>query len=101
MERFLLKFLWLDKSIAVAVDQKVEDKTTPLTEYFFWPQKDAWELVKLFLEKTSWISQAESIYLLNKITEVINYWQEKDISNRRDVNKAREYFKDVTFIGYE
>lgn len=101
MEKFLLKFIWLDKSIAVALDQKVEDKVTPLTEYYFWPQKDAWELMKVYLEKTTWISQTESISLLNKITEVINFWQEKDISNKRDMQKAREFFKDVKFIGYD
>ena len=43
MNKFILKFLWLEKSVAVALDQKVGDKTIPLTEYFFWPQKDAWE----------------------------------------------------------
>nr|YP_009145371.1 putative ribosomal protein 3 [Cryptoglena skujai]AKL38996.1 putative ribosomal protein 3 [Cryptoglena skujai] len=101
MEKFLLKFLWLDKSIAVALDQRVEDKVTPLTEYYFWPQKDAWDLMKIYLEKTTWISQTESISLLNKITEVINFWQEKDLTNKKDIHKARIFFKDVQFIGYD
>ena len=101
MEKFVLKFLWLDKSIAVALDQRVEDKITPLTEYYFWPQKDAWDLMKNYLEKTTWISQTEAISLLNKITEVINFWQEKDLANKKDIHKARIFFKDVKFIGYD
>lgn len=101
MEKFLIKVLWLDKSIAIALDQKIEDRVTPLTEYFFWPKKDAWELMKVYLEKTTWISQIDSISLLNKITEVINFWQEKDFANKKDIDKARKIFKGVKFIGYD
>nr|YP_009145438.1 putative ribosomal protein 3 [Monomorphina parapyrum]AKL78968.1 putative ribosomal protein 3 [Monomorphina parapyrum] len=101
MERFVLKFLWLDKSIGVSLDQKVGDKTTPLTEFFFWPQKDAWEEMKFYLESKSWILQTESIYLLNQITEVINFWQEKDGVSKKDLNKIKEQFPDTIFVGYE
>ncbi len=101
MERFVLKFLWLEKSIGVALDQRVGDKSTPLTEYFFWPQKDAWEEMKFYLESKSWILQTESILLLNEITEVINSWQEKDGLVKKDINKVREQFRDAIFVGYE
>lgn len=101
MEKFLLKFIWLDKSIGVALDQRIEDNITPLTEYFFWPQKDAWELMKVFLENTTWISQTESIALLNKLTEIINFWQEKDIADKKDIQKVRSIFKDVEFVAYD
>ena len=34
IEKFILKFIWLEKNIAVILDQKVGDKTITLTEYF-------------------------------------------------------------------
>nr|YP_007517003.1 putative ribosomal protein 3 [Euglena viridis]AEY70776.1 putative ribosomal protein 3 [Euglena viridis] len=101
MERFILKFLWLEKSIAVCLDQKIGDRTTPLTEYFFWPQKDAWEEMKIFLENKAWITENESILLLNQITEVINDWQGKDSIQRKDTARLREKFTNSVFIGFD
>lgn len=101
MEKFILKFLWLEKNIAVALDQKVGEKTIPLTEYFFWPQKDAWEEIKLYLENEKWIPQSEAIVLLNQITEVINFWQEKENSGKKELNKVRERFPNALFIGFD
>ena len=100
MDKFVLKFLWLEKSIAVSLDQKIADKTMPLTEYFFWPQKDAWEEMKFFLDTKGWISQVDSIALLNRITEVINYWQDKEDLHKREISKVREKFQDCLFVGY-
>jgi len=99
--KLLLKFLWLDKSIAVCLDQKVGDNFTPLTEYFFWPQKDAWEEMKLFLDSKSWIDQKDSIILLNQITEVINLWQEKDSSvlDKKYFSVLKDKFPDIVFLG--
>jgi 30S ribosomal protein 3 len=101
MDRFVLKFLWLEKTIAVALDQKIGEKTVPLTEFYFWPQKDAWEEMKLFLEKKSWISQADVITILNQVTEVINYWQDKDNLSKKELAKIRSKFADSLFVGYE
>ena len=49
---FRLSFLWLDKNIAVSVDQvtKKAGAATPITEFFFWPRRDAWEELKDCLE---------------------------------------------------
>lgn len=101
MQKFILKFLWLEKSIAVGLDQKVGDKTTPITEFFFWPRKDAWEDLKLELEVKPWISQAESITLLNLTTEVINFWQEETEADRKDLSKVKERFPNCLFIGHD
>ena len=100
MNKFILKFLWLEKSIAVCLDQKIGEKTTPLTEYFFWPQKDAWEEMKNFLESKPWITQAESVILLNQITEIINFWQEKEPTfiNKNDFSSLSSKFPNVIFI---
>lgn len=99
MDNYVLKFLWLEKSIAVSLDQCVGDKTSPLTEYFFWPQRDAWEEMKNFLESKTWISQATSILLLNQITEVINFWQDKDNFSKKDVSKVKDKFPNCLFVG--
>lgn len=98
---YVLKFLWLDKSIAVSLDQCVGDKTTPLTEYYFWPQRDAWEEMKTYLENQDWIPQGTSILLLNQVTEVINFWQEKDSLEKKDISKVKEKFPKCLFVGYD
>jgi hypothetical protein len=101
---YALNFLWLEKNIAVAVDQVVtqvrqlskssfpcellllclgqrpcpllsphastntstgsedvvgvmQTQRSPLTEYFFWPRKDAWEELKSCLEGKPWVSE--------------------------------------------
>lgn len=99
MSKFVLKFLWLQKSVAVGLDQVVGERTTPLTEFFFWPQHDAWEDMKNFLEGKTWISQTDSIVLLNLITEVINDWQDKTELERKDVKAISDKFVGVLFIG--
>nr|YP_009503349.1 putative ribosomal protein 3 [Euglena clara]AXA45496.1 putative ribosomal protein 3 [Euglena clara] len=101
MNKLILKFLWLEKSIAVCLDQTVGVKTTPLTEYFFWPQKDAWEEMKNYLEDKPWVTQADSIFLLNQITEVINCWQEKNPVYKKNLNKLSEKFPNCLFVGHD
>ncbi len=40
---YRLTFLWQEQNLAAAVDQVyARGQTSPLTEYFVWPRKDAW-----------------------------------------------------------
>ncbi|KAL1815414.1 hypothetical protein DCAR_0519670 [Daucus carota subsp. sativus] len=75
--RLVLKFVWMEKNIGLALDQVIPGHgSIPLSPYYFWPRKDAWEELKVMLERKPWISQKEVVILLNQATDIINLWQQ-------------------------
>ncbi|KAK4487557.1 hypothetical protein RD792_005796 [Penstemon davidsonii] len=75
--RLVLKFIWMEKNIGLGLDQIIPGHgPVPLSPYFFWPRKDAWEELKTTLESKPWISQKKMIILLNQATDIINLWQQ-------------------------
>lgn len=109
---YKLNFLWLDKNIAVAVDQVyARGAQSPLTEYFVWPRRDAWDELRVALEAKPWITDRDRIVLLNRLTEVINFWQESVAAEgeeagaegeqqpRPTIDEARGVFPDCSFTG--
>lgn len=95
--RFVLKVVWLDKDVALAVDYVISKGTSPLTAYYFWPRSDAWQELKDELDKKNWITDGEKIQLLNQATEVINFWQEK--GRVTSMLQAQQKFPEVVFSG--
>ncbi|KAL7190704.1 hypothetical protein ACSBR2_022892 [Camellia fascicularis] len=75
--KLVLKFIWMEKNIGLALDHVIPGHgTIPLSPYYFWPRKDAWEELKVLLESKPWISQKQMIILLNQATDIINLWQQ-------------------------
>ncbi|KMZ72943.1 30S ribosomal protein 3, chloroplastic [Zostera marina] len=75
--RLVLKFIWMEKNIGLGLDQSIPGHgTIPLSPYYFWPRKDAWEELKALMESKQWISQKRMIILLNQATDIINLWQQ-------------------------
>lgn len=97
MQKFTYRILWLNNNVAIAIDHIIGKNASPLTCYFFWPRNDAWEQLKNELDSKPWISESIKIELLNKATEIINFWQEK--GKNQSLIQAQEKFPNFIFAG--
>lgn len=83
-----LNVLWMNKNVAMAVDQVFgEELRSPVTEYFFWPRSDAWEELKAGVEKKPWIPAREMVELLNNLTDIITAWEESPRPTAEEVQR--------------
>nr|ARW63825.1 Plastid-specifi c 30S ribosomal protein 3 [Chondria sp. (in: red algae)] len=97
MHKFTFRILWLENNVAIAIDHMIGNNISPLTSYFFWPRNDAWEQLKTELDSKPWISENDKINLLNKATEIINFWQEK--GKDKSLGEAKKKFPEFIFAG--
>lgn len=108
MSKYFLKFIWSEKYLGICLDQKVSNKSLPLSEYFFWPRTDAWELLHVFIDSKSWISHKDTVLVLNTLTDVIHFWQDcnkqgrnKDISSKQNcISEAKLSFPSCSFVAF-
>ncbi|CAL1413026.1 unnamed protein product [Linum trigynum] len=71
--RIVLKFLWMEDVIGVALDQVIpRHGTIPLTPYHFWPHQDALVELQKLLESKPWISHKQMAILLNQLADLIS-----------------------------
>jgi hypothetical protein len=98
MEKYNLKFIWLETSLAVCLNQQVGRRSVPLTDFFFWPQTDAWNSLKIYLENSKFISESERANILNEIGEVINSWQSKTAQPFKSIEKLSEKYPSTIFL---
>jgi hypothetical protein len=92
MNKFSLFFGVTKRAIKISLAQKTGKAILPLTKFYSWPTRDAWEDMRLFLKTQKWISPVEAISLLNTFTQVINYWEGGDPNVSKDVLNIKEKF---------
>lgn len=99
MFQFRLKFLWFgNKGIAVALDQVSSSKVIPITEYFFCSRSDAWDEMRICLKSKTWIYSNDLVLILNQLTEVINFWQDKNDLKSENFSQIKEKFSNCEFV---
>lgn len=93
--------MWLQDYIGVSLDYKIGKKTVPMFKYFFWPKTDAWEDIKTHLESLDILSYEDFVFVLNNITDVINFWQQNNKSfDNKTFQSVKLHFPLFVFIGY-
>jgi 30S ribosomal protein 3 len=98
MQKFVWKVLCLENKIAISMEQKLIEKNIPITEYFFWPQSDAWEELRIILESKKWISFSDRVYMLNILTDLLNFWDERGSFDQKSFSFLTEKFPNVIFV---
>ena len=92
-----LNVVWLTEKIGLSVNQRNGKNTIPITNYFFWPQNDAWGQIDIELKSKPWIKESDRIIVLNNITQIIDYWK-LNIGNET-LNSIKQKFNEFKFIG--
>ena len=96
MLQFKIRVLWLKNRLGIAVDQIYGQRCIPLTNYYFWPRNDAWELIRLEINSKIWIADADKISILNQITQILNNWNKNAKNLKFDVLDTES--KELNFV---
>ena len=66
---YVFKIIWSKNYLGLAVDKKLQNnRTLPITTFFFWPRENGWQLLKEELSYKPWMSKDDSIDILNAYT---------------------------------
>ena len=113
MLEFRIRVLLIKNTIGIAVDQIYRKQCIHLTNYYFWPRNDAWELIRLEINSKSWISDNDKISILNQITQILNKWKKNNEASKfekvnYDYSKVNYKFgldlcanKEFNFVGMQ
>lgn len=65
------------------------NKSSPVTTFFFWPKENGWELLKNQLYAKPWTSEEDRLEILNGYNKIITYWIKhvKEINNITSLTK--------------
>ncbi|CAL8412590.1 unnamed protein product [Dictyota dichotoma] len=75
--KYIFKVIWGKQTIGIAVDKGLNNnRTSPITTFFFWPKENGWELLKNQLYTKPWISEEDRLEILNGYNKIITYWLE-------------------------
>ena len=93
-----LRILWHKDTLGLAIDQTFLNKVCPLTQYYFWPRTEAWELLKLDLDAKPWLTETEKVIILNLSTDIITQWR----INRSnvDIESIKNTFSNATIVEF-
>ena len=96
-----LQVLWLDNSLGLAVNKKVDQGVVPLTSYYFWPVSNAWEQIRFELNSKPWLEEDEQVQILNLIVDVMNQWQQSRIllNKSKKTTKKKESLDSFNIVG--
>ena len=96
-QRFGFRLVWGENSIGIAIDEIFLTTPSLITNYYYWPQTDAWEQIRLDLETKIWIPKDEQRKILNTITENLNSWKKNTNPKELYLNENLSY--EIEFVG--
>ena len=96
-QRFGFRLVWGENSIGIAIDEIFLTAPSLITNYYYWPQTDAWEQIRLDLETKIWIPKDEQRKILNTITEILNSWKKNTNPKELYLNENLSY--EIEFVG--
>ena len=90
-----LKVLWRKNLLGFAAEQILPNHTQNLTSYYFWPRTKTWEQIKSEFDTKLWLQEKEKTHLLNRVSDIINFWQQHRMNTDPEQIKSR--FPDTSF----